>query len=374
MEKESEKKGRPKTAYLVAAGVAVVVVVAAAAVFIYNAAFGTDQEKVDQATLELRSAAELMGVNDDLIATANDLSSSTALKARAKARSAQKQIDRIRGMSADQDPSADLTSALDDSESAAQGVERLAGRLIASSKLRDRATRDNADKLLRAQKGLRGLVGAVAIAKPLNDSMNALAGVIDEAVADLKDEDALSGEAEKNANATTVLVDERAQDAQKIEKGIKVGIEREVASLGDTRFDVTKVAPDTDCGGGPGGSALVLNSGSTTCEIIRAVDKARIKGQEPAGWTCGGLPISVNGYTADLATGNSCTNESKGITFSTYNRDGMASLEAQAAADKARQEASSGSGRCLDGYDWVHSYGVPNSGRCVVIEGDESEG
>lgn len=373
MEEKSEEKGSRKSAYFVAAGVGVVVV-AVAAVFIYNAAFGTDQEKVDQATLELRSAAELMGVNDDLIATANDLSSSTAPKARAKARSAQKRIDRIRGMSADQDPSAELTSALDDSEAAAQGVDRLAGRLVASSKLRGRATRDNADRLLRAQKGLRGLVGAVAIAKPLNDSMNALAGVIDEAVADLKDEDALSGEAEKNADATTVLVDERAQDAQTIEKGIKVGIEREVASLGDTRFDVTKVAPDTDCGDGSGGSALVLNSGSTTCEIIRAVDKARIGGKAPAGWTCGGLPVSVNGYTGDVATGTSCTNESKGVTFSTYNRDGMDSLEAAAAAEKARQEASSGSGRCRDGEDWVHSYGVPNSGRCVVIEGDESEG
>ena len=65
-------------------------------------------------------------------------------------------------MSADQDPSAELTSALNDSEAAAQGVDRLAGRLIASSKLRDRATRDNADRLLRAQKGLRGLVGVVA--------------------------------------------------------------------------------------------------------------------------------------------------------------------------------------------------------------------
>ena len=322
----------------------------------------TARTAVDKAVFDLEIATRISEANSDLASSTSDISPRDARMALYEATIVLRELPNT---GPDQGPES-LSKAAASSRKAAEQLRQLAGILLESENLRKTSTADQAERLKTAGERLVARSGSLDIGRLIEQSTKDIRAALKKVRTTLEGEDSLTEENRRDLAAINAGLATLAGSEGAIGDSVERVSRKQAGNLDERRYDLLSVTGPYDCGDNSDGNAVVINEGSMTCEEAVDVTFRASSGSNPAdGWTCDITATTLDGFTLDGASGRFCVNESEGTRVSVYDRD---------AAAQAQESASSSGGRCGPGEDWVRVWSVPNSGRCVAIEGDETEG
>lgn len=354
--------GTGRQLHLVLTVAALVVAVTSAGLFL-AVRNTTARAAVDKAVSDLELATRISEANSDLASGVADISPRNA---RITQREATIVLRELPNSVPDQGTGS-LGRAAASSRKAAEQLRQLAGILVESENLRKTSTTNQAERLKRTGERLVTQSKSLAIGRFIEQSSNSIRAALKKAKVTLEGEDSLTEENRRDLAGINVGLVALAGSEGAIDDSVERVLGKQAASLDDRRDDLLSVTGPHDCGDNSDGNAVVINEGSMTCEEAIAITFRVSSGSEPAaGWICDITATTLENFTLDGASGRFCVNEGEGTRVSIYDRDAAAAAQAQ--------ESASPESRCGPGEDWVRTWGVPGSGRCIAIEGDETEG
>lgn len=376
---ESTAKTEPKESrrkFLLIGGV-VAIGLLVVGLLVYKNATAVDEDKVDASLAKLDLATRGIELNKKTAAIAN--SNLASPKTAKRTAGAMTQLKALQAQASKVEDPAELTDGLDGTEAALDSITATEKRIRLSNKLISSSTKKDVPRLAADRKALGGSVAKVTIGAPLVASFSAYGTVISASLEDLEEEDSLPDDRDPEA-VLTELSDLKG-DVRDADQPAKKQIKKVVQHSKQVAYEHQLVEGPKDCGDNADGEAVFLNSGRTTCpEVLAVATQTNGLGNglfenEPAGWTCEGLPITPSGNTGTYQQGFSCTSTSAQVSVF-GSRTLMDSVD-QDAADRAEAEAAAAAAEeddhgCGPGEVYSPAPHLKHN-PCVVQEGAEEE-